>query len=70
VNANTDSDGRVWKWAISPHPYDDHFDVMVTDDDQQALEAIRWAAELHLWDQHDGGTRKIEVSLVKKEDGK
>ena len=60
-----DSDVRVWKWAISPHPYADHFDVMVTDDDQQALEAILHAAESHLWDQHEGGTRKLEVSLAK-----
>jgi hypothetical protein len=65
VNANMDSDGRVWKWAISPHPYDKTIDAMVTDDDQQALEAMRHAAESHLWDQHEGGTRKLEVSLVK-----
>jgi len=73
VSANMDSGGRVWKWAICPHPYDKTTDAMVTDDDQEALEAMRHAAESHLWDQYEGGTRRLAVTLVvkaKEGDGK
>jgi hypothetical protein len=66
VSANMDSDGRVWKWAICPHPYDKTNDAMVTDDDQEALEAILHAAESHLCEQHEGGTRRLDVTLVVK----
>lgn len=53
--------GKVWKWEIWPHPYDSDFDFMVTDNDPEALEAILYAAEIHLWDGHDGGERVMRV---------
>lgn len=53
-NPNMDSEGRVWKWAIEPHPYDSDYDVMVTDSDEEARAAILHAAECHLWDTNDG----------------
>ena len=62
-NPNIDQEGRVWKWAIEPHPYDRQYDVMVTDDDQKALEAILHVAEMHLWDSNNGGeTRILQVT--------
>lgn len=62
-NPNMDEQGRVWKWAIEPHPYDSQFDTMVTDDDQEAKKAILYAAEAILWDQNDGDeTKKLKVT--------
>lgn len=53
-NPNMDSDGKVWKWSIEPHPYDSDYDAMVTDDDNEARDAIMYAAEMFLWDGNDG----------------
>lgn len=46
--------GRVYKWEIEPHPYTQDYDVMVTDSDEEAREAIMHAAEMYLWDDNDG----------------
>ncbi len=51
---NMDNDGRVWKWAIEPHPYTNDYDTMVTDSDEEAKAAILYAAESYLWDTNDG----------------
>ena len=50
-----------WRWEISPHPYSCDFDAFVTNDDEQARDAIAYAVEMHLWDQHEGGNRQISV---------
>ena len=52
---------RTYKWEVEPHPYDSHYDTFVTDDDAEALKAILWAAETHLWDGNDGETRTLKV---------
>jgi hypothetical protein len=58
-----DNQGRIWKWAIEPHPYSSsHYDFFLTDDDQKALEAILAAAEYHLWDTNEEGTRTLTVN--------
>ncbi len=46
---DSDVEDRIYKWEIQPHPYDSSFDFYVTDDDKQALEAIKDAAE-RAWD--------------------
>jgi len=56
-----DVSGKVWKWEIWPHPYDNDFDYMVTDDDGAARDAILHAAEMYLWDGNDGGDRIMKV---------
>lgn len=49
------------KWQISPHPYSNDFDAYVTDDDQEARQAIATAAE-QAWDQcGDGMTFTITI---------
>ncbi len=53
--------GKVWKWEVSPHPYDNDFDVFVTDDDDVARAAILHVAEMHLWDSNDGEERTLKV---------
>ena len=67
-----DRDGRIWKWAIEPHPYDSAYDVMITDSDEQAWEAILCAAEMYLFDGNDGtddgpdgATRTLKVTVAK-----
>lgn len=53
---------RVWSWEITPHPYDKSFDCMVTDDDDEALQAILLSAEMHLWDGNEvGESRTLTV---------
>lgn len=56
-------DGKAWRWTIEPHPYDHDFDAMVTDDDKEALDAILEVAEMYLWDQNEGGSRMVTVTL-------
>lgn len=52
-------EGKKYKWEIEPHPYDSQqYDVFVTDDDQQALQAISDAAEA-AWDDIEPGQEKI-----------
>lgn len=46
------------KWEIEPNPWNGDFDVMVTDDDQEALNAIKDAAE-QAWDQSEPGEERI-----------
>ena len=59
---STDENGKVWKWAIEPSPYDRHCRFL-TDDDDEALEAIVYAGEFYLWDDNDGGaTRTLKVT--------
>lgn len=48
-----------FKWNIEPHPYDSSFDVFVTNDDQEASEAIQYAAEMYLWDSATPGQENI-----------
>lgn len=50
-----------WKWKISPHPYSNDYDSFVTDDDNEARDAIWEAAELWLWEQNDGEERTLTV---------
>ena len=56
-----DATGKIWKWEISPHPYNTDYDIMVTDSDDEARQAILYAAELHLWDSNDGEVRILKV---------
>jgi len=58
---NDSMPGKVWKWEIWPHPYTDDGDSMVTDSDEEALEAILRAAEAYLWDTNDGEDRALRV---------
>ena len=55
------AENRKYRWEIEPHPYDNQFDVMVTDDDEEARQAIIYAA-LAMWDQHTGGKRILAVT--------
>lgn len=64
-----DENGKIWKWAIEPHPYTNDFDVLVTDSDIEAREAILYAAEMYLYDDNDGSdegpngsTRTLKVT--------
>jgi len=63
-NPNMDQQGRIWKWAIEPHPYKpQEYDTLVTDDDNEALKAIADVAESYLWDTNEGPkTRTISVT--------
>lgn len=54
---------RIHRWEITPHPYDSDYDIFVTDDDQEARDAILYAAEMLLWDDHPGGTKTLVVEL-------
>lgn len=59
-------EGRTYKWEIEPNPYTRDFDSMVTDDDNQAAEAIKYAAERSLWDDFkEGETRTLTVRMNK-----
>lgn len=54
-------DDHTHKWEIIPHPYDSDFDVLVTDDDDEALRAIQEAAE-KAWDACEPGqTQTITI---------
>lgn len=55
--------GKVWRWEVWPHPYDSAYDYYVTDDDNEARQAILYAAEMHLWDGNDGGERTLRVVM-------
>ena len=44
------AEDRPYRWEVEPHPYDSGFDVFVTDSDRAAQEAIKYAAEMYLWD--------------------
>jgi hypothetical protein len=58
-------DGKTWKWAIEPHPYDADYDVFVTDSDDEARIAILYAAEIELYDANEGGeTRVLKVTHI------
>ena len=48
-----------FKWNVEPHPYDSSVDVFVTDDDQEALNAIQRAAEMYLWDDIEPGQERV-----------
>ena len=63
-NPNMDENGKLWRWAIEPHPYDSGYDIYVTDDDKDALAAIQYVAEFILWDGNEGGeTVTMKVTL-------
>ena len=51
-----------FKWEIEPHPYESGYDFLVTNDDNKALEAIKYAAEMYLWDSNDNGKRTLTVT--------
>jgi hypothetical protein len=56
------------KWEITPNPWSGDFDVLVTDDDQEALNAIKDAAE-QAWDQSEPGDKRtitIRMNAVPK----
>lgn len=58
-------DGHKHKWEIEPHPYNSDFDVFVTDSDDEAREAVLYAAE-HEWDAASPGEeRVIKIRLNK-----
>jgi hypothetical protein len=60
-----DEDGKTWKWAIEPNPYDADCDVLVTDSDDEARIAILYAAEMVLYDANEGGeTRVLKVTHI------
>ena len=61
VSTEEDTEGKSWKWEIWPHPYDHDYDYFVTDDDNEAREAILHAAEMYLWDSNDGEERVLKV---------
>jgi hypothetical protein len=52
------ADDRKYKWEIEPHPYTKDFDMYVTDDDEEALEAIKFAAEI-AWDSSEEGEERV-----------
>jgi len=54
MSADKYAERRQYKWEIAPNPYVSSFDSFVTDDDQQAHEAILQAAESYLWDTNEG----------------
>jgi hypothetical protein len=61
------------KWEIEPHPDTSDFDVMVTDDDDQALEAAHRAIE-NAWDGLMPGEEivvkiRLNASSVQSESG-
>jgi hypothetical protein len=65
-----DENGKIWKWAIEPHPYDADYDVFVTDSDDEARIAILYAAEMVLYDDNEGGeTRVLKVTHIPDEKG-
>jgi hypothetical protein len=63
---NAGDDEKVWRWEISPRPYDSsNFDTYVTDEDDAAFSAIK-ACGVSLWDQIADGE---ELSIVVKRNG-
>ena len=58
------SDGKEWRWKIEPNPYDSDYDSCVTDSDLKALEIIKYAAEMTLWDGIEHGeTLTLKVTF-------
>jgi len=51
-----------FKWEIEPHPYDKQYDTMVTNSDDVAGDAIKYAAEMYLWDGNEGEKRVLTVT--------
>jgi len=47
-----------YKWNIEPHPYSKDYDIFVTNDDQEALDALLHAAEMYLWDDCEPGQER------------
>lgn len=47
-----------FKWNIEPHPYSKDYDIFVTNDDQEALDALLHAAEMYLWDDCEPGQER------------
>jgi hypothetical protein len=50
------------RWEISPHPYDNQFDVFVCDDDDMARRALIDLAE-KLWDSADSDNGKQTIKF-------
>jgi hypothetical protein len=66
--SDNDVEGHKYKWEIEPHPYDSDFDVLVTDDDDAALQALLDVAE-QVWDGMQSGDEqaiKIRCNAVGK----
>jgi hypothetical protein len=60
-----DDDGHKHKWEITPHPQTDECDSLICDDDLQALEWLKAAAE-QAWDDCEvGETKTITITRVK-----
>lgn len=57
-----EAEDRQYKWEVEPHPYDSQYDTFVTDSDDDARDAILYAAEMLLWDQNDGGKKTLTVT--------
>ena len=53
-----EADGMNYRWIIEPHPYSKDYDVFVTNDDKEALDAILHAAEMYLWDDCEPGQER------------
>jgi hypothetical protein len=52
-----------YKWEVEPHPYDSQFDVFVTNDDGEAINALLAAAEAGFDDMDAGDELVIKVRL-------
>ena len=53
-----EAEDRIYRWQITPHPYNSQFDTFVTDDDNIARQAILDLAEDYLWDQCERGQER------------
>ena len=47
-----------YKWNIEPHPYSKDYDIFVTNDDKETLDALLHAAEMYLWDDCEPGQER------------
>ena len=60
-----EAEDRKYKWEITPHPYTTEFDTLVTDDDMEALQAMKDNSE-SVWDSLEEGEEKtITIRLNK-----
>lgn len=52
-----EAEDREYKWEITPNPYNNDYDVFVTDGDDEACQALAYASE-NAWDQCEPGETK------------
>lgn len=54
---------RLYKWEITPNPYDSDYDVYVTDDDMDALDTMKAACEIKYDRIGTGETHVVSIKL-------